>query len=488
MRRESFLSHARDLFWENQIRLNDPIHSGNERKSMSQGKEQGSVGYVFRLASVAALGGLLFGYDTAVISGAIGYLSDHFVLDAHVRGWAASSALIGCIIGACFAGMLSDWLGRKKVLILSAVLFTVSALLSAMPQTITQFAIARILGGFGVGAASMLSPLYIAEVAPASIRGRLVSLNQLTIVGGMLVVYFVNALIARYGMMLGGEAWNIDFGWRWMFASETLPALLFFFLLFTVPESPRWLVTNGRLEEAHAILARINGRVQADASLEEITNAIAHEDKSITQLFKPGMRLALFIGITLAVLQQVTGINVVLYYAPEIFKSVGRAADTAIYETVIVGLVNVSFTIVAIWVVDRIGRKLLLLAASAGMGFSLTALGLAFQFEKFEGPLVLFLVLAYVASFAVAMGPVVWVVLSEIFPTRVRGTAMSIATVSLWIACYAVSQTFPWLLERFSGNSFFLYGAMCVICFFFVWRFVPRTEGKTLEEIEQQWL
>lgn len=454
---------------------------------MSREQDGSGSGYVFVLASVAALGGLLFGYDTAVISGAIGYLSSHFGLDAAMRGWAASSALIGCIFGACCAGVLSDWLGRKKVLILSAILFTASALLAAIPQNLAQLALARIIGGFGIGAASMLSPLYIAEVAPAAIRGRLVSLNQLTIVGGMLVVYFVNALIARYGMAVGGESWNVNYGWRWMFASGTIPAVLFFVLLFLVPESPRWLIKNNRNEEALATLIRVNGTAQGEAEAAEIARTVAREDTSVLQLFQPGLRMALLVGVTLAILQQVTGINVVLYYAPEIFKSVGRAADTAIYETVIVGIVNVSFTLVAIWVVDRLGRKLLLLAASAGMGVSLAALGLAFRFQKFEGPLVLFLVLAYVASFAVAMGPVVWVVLSEIFPTRVRGTAMSIATVCLWISCYVVSQTFPWLLETFSGNSFFLYAAMCVICFFFVWRFVPRTEGKTLEEIEQHW-
>ncbi|OQB42560.1 MAG: Arabinose-proton symporter [Candidatus Hydrogenedentes bacterium ADurb.Bin179] len=231
----------------------------------------------------------------------------------------------------------------------------------------------------------------------------------------------------------------------------------------------------------------MNGATRAEAEVTEIAETVAREDTSIRQLFQPGLRIALLVGVALAILQQVTGINVVLYYAPEIFKSVGRAADTAIYQTVIVGLVNVSFTLVAIWVVDRVGRKPLLLAASAGMGLSLAALGLAFRFQRFEGPLVLFLVLAYVASFAVAMGPVVWVVLSEIFPTRVRGTAMSIATVCLWIACYAVSQTFPWLLETFAGNSFFLYAVMCAICFIFVWFYVPRTEGKTLEEIERHW-
>jgi len=454
---------------------------------MSQQTSGRNAVYVFVLASVAALGGLLFGYDTAVISGAIGYMSEYFALEAHTRGWAASSALVGCIIGACFAGVLSDWLGRKKVLVLSAVFFTASAILSAVPQTLTQFALARILGGLGVGAASMLSPLYISEVSPAPIRGRLVSLNQLTIVGGMLIVYFVNALIARYGMHIGGAAWNVNYGWRWMFASETLPAALFFLLLFVVPESPRWLIKNNRNTCALATLTRINGELQAQAEAAEISDAIAHEDRSFLQIFKPGLRVAMLVGIALAVLQQVTGINVVLYYAPEIFKSMGSASDIAIYETVIVGVVNVLFTILAMWVVDRMGRKCLLLVASAGMGISLAALGMAFRLEKFEGPLVLFLVLAYVAFFAVAMGPVVWVVLAEIFPTRVRGTAMSIATVCLWVACYAVSQTFPWLLEKIAGNSFFLYAAMCLICFVFVWCFVPVTDGKTLEEIEQYW-
>lgn len=447
-----------------------------------------NAGYVVLLSAVAALGGLLFGYDTAVISGAIGYLSEHFGLGDHMKGWAASSALVGCIVGAAFAGVLSDWLGRKKLLLLSAVLFAMSAVASAVPQTVSQFVLARILGGLGVGAASMLSPLYIAEVSPANIRGRMVSLNQLAIVGGMLVVYFVNALIARYGYGLGGEPWNVAWGWRWMFGSETLPALLFFGLLFLVPESPRWLIKNGRNDAAQAILARVGGSVHADREVREIADAIAHEDRSLLQLFRPGLRIAIGIGITLAVLQQVTGINVVLYYAPEIFKSVGRTANIAIYETVVVGIVNVSFTLVAIWVVDRVGRKPLLLAASAGMGTALFALGAAFHLEKFEGLWVLFFVLAYVASFAVAMGPVVWVVLSEIFPTRVRGTAMSVATVCLWIACYAVSQTFPWLLANLKGNSFFLYGTMCIVSFLFVLLWVPETKEKTLEEIERRWM
>lgn len=450
-------------------------------------ENSGSIGYVFLVTVVAALGGLLFGYDTGVISGAIGYLTDHFGLDAYSKGWAAASALVGCIIGACFAGVLSDWVGRKRVLVLSAILFAVSAIGSAIPISLAQFAVARMLGGFAVGAASMLSPLYIAEIAPARIRGRLVSINQLTIVLGFLVVYFVNALVARSGDALGGEAWNVTYGWRWMFGSETLPAALFLALLFLVPESPRWLTKRERNDEALAILTRVSGPVRARSEMEEIADAIAHEERSVLQLLKPGMRIAMLIGIVLAILQQVTGINVVLYYAPEIFKSTGLAATAAIYQTVIVGAVNVTFTFVAIWLVDKAGRKPLLLIASVGMGFSLFLLGGAFVLERLEGPWVLLFVLTYVASFAMAMGPIVWVVLSEIFPTRVRGTAMSVATVCLWAANFAVTQFFPWMLEQLEGKSFFVYAVMCVVAFLFISIFIPETKGKTLEEIEQWW-
>ncbi len=441
--------------------------------------------YVLVLSLVAALGGLLFGYDTAVISGAIGYLSEHWNLGEHMKGWAASSALLGCIFGAMFAGKLSDKMGRKKVLILSAVLFAVSAVTSALPRTLTELAIARIIGGFGVGAASMLSPLYIAEVSPARIRGRMVSINQLAIVFGMLVVYFVNAYIAWHGEKTGGHAWNVAQGWRWMFASETLPALLFFALLFLVPESPRWLIKKGRAVEALAVLTRTNGAGRARMEAAEIAEAVAGEDDSAEQLLKPGLRGLMAVGVVLAVLQQITGINVVLYYAPEIFKSLGQSDTAAIYQTVVVGAVNMGFTLVAIWVVDKIGRKPLLLLASAGMAVSLFALGGAYALGRLGGAAALIFVLAYVAAFAVAMGPVVWVVLSEIYPMRVRGTAMSVATVCLWIACLVVSQTFPFMLERLAGGSFFLYGVMCLVSFWFVWRHIPETKGLTLEQIER---
>ncbi len=447
-------------------------------------EEEGSRIYVYQLALVAALGGLLFGYDTAVISGAIGFLATRFDLDAVWKGWAASSALVGCIIGAATAGVISDCFGRKTALLFSAVMFLVSAIGTAIPRNLLEFIVYRIVGGVGVGIAAMLSPLYIAEVAPASIRGSLVSINQFTIVLGMLVVYFVNALVAG----MGDESWNVAWGWRWMFGSEALPALIFFILLFCVPESPRWLTKQGKDERALAILIRVRGAAAAGRELEDIKNTIAQESGSLRQLLQPGLRVALAVGVCLAVLQQVTGINVVLYYAPEIFKTTGMVSTEAINDTVIVGAVNLLFTLVAFGVVDRLGRKPLLLIASAGMGLSLVLLGCFFVQKRFEGPWVLLFTLAYVASFAVAMGPVVWVVISEIFPTRVRGRAMSIATVCLWISCFAVSQFFPLMLEMLHGSVFFIYAFMCAVAFLFVAVFIPETKGKTLEEIERKWL
>ncbi|MBN2326180.1 MAG: sugar porter family MFS transporter [Candidatus Omnitrophica bacterium] len=475
------------------------MNSSTDHVVSAEPSDGGSVVYVYLLSFVAALGGLLFGYDTAVISGAIGFLSSLFELNEYWQGWTASSALVGCIVGAACAGWISDRLGRKTALLFSAVLFTASAIGSAIPRSLSELIVARIVGGVGVGVASMLSPLYIAETAPARIRGRLVTLNQFAIVFGMLVVYFVNAKVAA----VGDEAWNIKLGWRWMFASETLPALLFFVLLFFVPESPRWLTKQGRREEALAILTRVGGRSSAAASMQEIQYAIAHEGGSIRQLLKPGLRMAMMIGIGLAVLQQITGINVVLYYAPEIFKSAGMTFTKAINDTVIIGAVNLLFTLIAFWLVDKLGRKILLLLASFGMGVSLFLLGLSFiiiplgeyklfsinlGFMNFDVTCMLFFVLAYVASFATAMGPVVWVVMSEIFPTRIRGRAMSIATVCLWISCYAVSQFFPQMLKMLGGFVFFVYALMCVAAFLFFLIFVPETKGKTLEEIEKRWL
>lgn len=453
-------------------------------------EEKGSVVYVMLVCLVAALGGLLFGYDTGVINGTIGPLKGHFTLDANWEGWATGCALVGCAIGAAIAGVLSDWLGRKKVLILSAILFLISAVGTALPKNITTFIIYRIIGGLGVGAASMSSPMYIAEISPARIRGRMVSFNQFAIVTGFLVVYFVNYFIA-WGRP---DAWIVQTGWRWMFGSEALPALLLLVLLFFVPESPRWLTKQNRSNEALEILTRVDGAEYAKTELLEIKDAIAHESGSLKQLLQPGMKIVLVIGIVLAVLQQVTGINVFLYFGTEIFKKMGSETNAALLQTVVVGAVNLSFTIIAIWTVDRLGRKPLMMIGSVGMGLSLLGMGLVAYCQKTDLWVLLF-ILGYIACFALSVGPVTWVILSEIFPTRIRGRAMAIATVCLWVANYVVSQTFPmmeenyWLLERFHhAFPFWLYGIFCVVLVTFVWRLVPETKGKTLEEIEKHWM
>lgn len=463
----------------------DRMESVERGLGASPSDSRARSGRAYLLASVAALGGVLFGYDTAAISGAIGFLETRFSLDEVQKGWVVASLLVGCIAGSSFAGMLSDRIGRRGVLRACAVLFAVSGVASAIPRTVSELVAARIACGLAVGAVSGLSPLYIAEVAPPRIRGRLVSLNQVAIIGGMLVVYTVNSLIASRD-----ASWNADMGWRWMLGSEAIPALVFLALLCLVPESPRWLVGRGREAEAEAILASLGGPVQARAEIEEIRAAIAEERGSIRELLGPGTRVAIAIAVCLAVLQQITGINVVLYYAPEIFKIAGVEAVQAIGHTVLVGAVNFGFTFVAIGLVDRLGRRPLLLATSLGMGASLFLLGFAFRWDLPRG-WVLGCTLAYVASFAVAMGPVVWVVLAEIFPARLRGSAMSVATFFLWLACFCVAQTAPLLLSEGKGlgpaRTFWMYGTLCAVAFVFVLLFVPETKGKTLEEIGRSW-
>lgn len=452
----------------------------------------GSWAYVLFVSLVATLGGLLFGYDTAVISGAIGFLEQFFELTPTMVGWAASSALIGCMIGAASAGAVSDRIGRKKVLLIASIFFFVSAVGTALPRTLTEFVLYRMLGGLAVGAASMMSPLYIAEISPARIRGRMVSLNQLAIVGGMLVVYFVNYFIEGYGAARGAT-WNLEYGWRWMFGSEGIPAFMLFVLMFAVPESPRWLVKNAREDKARGILCRVDGPAHADAELGAIRENLARESGSLTQLLRPGQRLMLVIGVALAILQQVTGINAILYYAPEIFKDLGFAMDVALLQTVAVGAVNVLFTLVAIWSVDHFGRKPLMILGAAGMGVSLLVIGFAFYLQQ-SGAWVLIFVLGYIACFAMSLGPVVWVILSEIFPTRIRGRAMAISTTILWISCYAVSQTFPMLNDHEAlvrafhhGFPFWVYSAFCGITILVTIIAVPETKGRSLEEIERMW-
>ncbi|MFH1069283.1 MAG: sugar porter family MFS transporter [Candidatus Glassbacteria bacterium] len=447
----------------------------------------GSLAYVIFISSVASLGGLLFGYDTAVISGAIGSLQQKFGLGPAMTGWAVSCALAGCIAGVAAAGAASDRFGRKKVLIAAAVCYFVSAVGTALPRNITEFIIFRTIGGLGVGAASMAAPLYIAEVSPAWVRGRTVSINQFAIVSGILLVYFVNWWIAG----LGDQAWNVETGWRWMFGSEALPAAGLLVLLFFVPESPRWLVRWHRDEEARAVLTRTGGERAAGREIEEIRATLAGDRGSLRELVGPGLRRLLLVGIALAVLQQVTGINVIIYYSSEIFKKMGAATDTALLQTVTVGVVNLSFTIVAIWTVDYLGRRPLMLVGAAGMGIALIWFGCNL-YQGYLGNWNLFWVLFYIASFASSMGPVAWVVLAEIFPNRVRGRAMAVATISLWAANLVVSQTFPmlndnpWLVATFHrAFPFWVYAALCAVTVVFVLFCIPETKGRSLEQIER---
>ena len=461
--------------------------------------------YLFKLTMVATLGGLLFGYDTAVISGTVGALEEFFVLPfglgemaANARlGLVVSSALIGCIIGGISGGMISKKMGRKNGLILAASLFLFSAIGSSIPEVFIKpigegdhtfiyiFITYRIIGGIGVGLASMLSPLYIAEIAPAKSRGKLVSLNQFAIVLGMLIVYFVNYFIAKQG----DEQWLNTIGWRWMFASEIIPASLFMFFLMFVPDTPRSLMLKGKPEKALEVLEKVNPVNEAKKILEEIKNTVVHHSG---KLFSYGYPL-IIIGVLLSVFQQFVGINVVLYYAPEIFKSMGSGTDSALLQTIIVGAVNLLFTILAIQTVDKFGRRPLMMIGALSMALAMFALGTSFFLGK-SGVFALIFMLVYVAGFAMSWGPVTWVLLSEIFPNKIRGRAMSIAVAAQWIANYLVSWTFPMmdknstLNETFNhGFAYWIYGLMAVLSIILIWKFVPETKGKTLEEMEKLW-
>ncbi len=435
--------------------------------------------YVVFLTFVAALGGLLFGYDTAIIAGAIAYLKETFALSAFGEGLAVSIVLVGCMIGAAVAGVLSDRLGRRRFMLLSAVLFFVSAVGCALPQNLVQFLIFRWIGGLAIGAASIVCPLYISEIAPPKIRGALVSVNQLAIVTGILIAYFVN------WALVGAGPGN----WRWMFGTGAVPAVLFILFVLRIPESPRWLLKQGREKEARDVLGRVNNETAADAELRTIREALSQESGSIRELFRPGLRKVLFIGVFLAVFQQITGINAVIYYAPRFFETAGLGRSSAILQSALIGLVNLLFTLVAIALVDKWGRKPMLLTGCAGMGISFILLGAAFKFQLFSGPLVLVLTLLYIAFFAMTQGPIIWVVISEIFPNRLRGRAMAIATAALWIADFAVSLSFPVMADKLHESfAFWLYAAMCAIDFVFIAVMLPETKGKSLEEIERRWM
>lgn len=452
----------------------------NQQHQMPQ-METGNRTYVLLAAMVAATAGLLFGFDIAVINGGIIYLQAALHLTDVQTEFAVSALLFGCIAGASVAGWLSDRFGRRRVLMFCAFLFALSAIGAALPRTLSQFVTARLIGGLAIGAASVLAPLYIAEVSPARDRGRLVSLNQMAIVTGILLAYLTNWLLS-----FGGPS-----SWRWMFAVAAVPSAAFFTGLFFVPESPRWLVEMGRSPEALSILAKINGRLTATKELTEIEQTIAEESGTLAELFRPGLRRALWIAVALAILQQVTGINTVLFYGSVIFKEqVHSGSDTAaIFANVIVGLVNFFATLIALNMIDKFGRRPLLMVSSGVMAFGQAGLAAAFLMHSPPAALVLGIMLVCVAAFAIGLGPGVWVLIAEIFPTRIRGRAMSIATVCLWAACTLLTMTFLSLAKAVTPTgAFLIYAAMCVITFLIVLRTVPETKGRSLEEIEHFWL
>jgi len=460
--------------------------------------EKGSKLYIFGITLVATLGGLLFGYDTAVISGAVDSLKTVFHLNeatfgnmaTFYHGATVSSALIGCIIGSALSGIFAEKLGRKNSLLFAAIMFFVSACGAAYPEAfffskgegtinvLIAFNIYRIIGGIGVGLASAICPMYIAEIAPADIRGKLVSWNQFAIIFGMLIVYFVNYFITK------GEpqAWIDSDGWRYMFASNAVPAAIFGMLLFFVPETPRHLALIGKEDKALHILGKINGSKKAKEILSEIKES-AHE--TIEKVLAYGWKV-LVIGILLSVFQQAVGINVVLYYAPTIFKGLGFGNDAAMYQTVIMGFINIVFTLVAIFTVDKFGRKPLLIIGSVGMAIGMFAIGLL-AYLKIIGVSTLIFIVIYSASFMMSWGPICWVLISEIFPNTIRGKAIAIAVAAQWISNFIVSATFP-SLEAFSITfTYVLYGVMSVLSALFVWKMVPETKGKTLEDMNQLW-
>lgn len=468
-----------------------------------------STSLVTGVTFVATLGGLLFGYDTAVISGAVGSIDANFIDPQHLSetarsslsGWTISSALFGCIIGAFLAGWVSNALGRKGGLMVAGGLFLISALGSAYPefglgpiggmgpQALTPFILYRILCGVGVGIASMLSPLYIAEISPSHIRGRLVSFNQLSIVLGMSVVYFVNWGIANQGT----EAWIHATGWRLMLVSEAIPAVLFLVLLTLVPDTPRWYVMKGHNDKARSILNRLVGETEAHTTLEEIKTSLVVPDEAGASLFSFGA-LVIVAGILLSVFQQLVGINAVLYYAPLMFKNLGAGTNSAMLQTAIVGVANVLFTIIAIASVDRLGRKPLLIIGGLIMGVAMVVLGFQFQANATgTGPLVMAIV--YIAGFALSWGPVTWVLLAEMFPNSIKGKAMSIAVAAQWIANLFVSWTFKILIDNSTLNALFnhgfpywMYGLMSFLAAAFVFLYVPETKRRTLEEIQNLWI
>ena len=464
--------------------------------SIRPGPAEVNLRYVVPICLVATVGGLLFGFDTGVISGAIEPLTARFGLGDFMKGWASGCVLTGCAAGVLLVGPLSDRFGRKPALFLAAAMFVASALGTALAPQIGVFILFRFIGGLGIGIASISTPMYIAEITPAQIRGRMVAVNQIAVVGGITATSFANYFIARGR----DQQWLIDTGWRWMFATGLAPALVFCLLLVPIPESPRWLIEMKRDGAARAILARVGGAAFAQGESDSIRAAIAQEEGTWAALFSRQLRRPLLLGAALAVLQQVTGINVFMYFGATIFRSLSASTgvDAGLLQQVVINGAGIVFTVVAIASVDRWGRRPLMLLGTTGMGASLLAMGATAQRAGDPGSgsaWMLLLIVLYIAAFGLSVGPVTWVILSEIFPTAVRGRALGLAAFFLWVADYAVTQTFPlmdargeWLVRHFNhAFPFYLYAAFCAVLVGVVLRFVPETKGRTLEQIELGW-
>ena len=457
-------------------------------------QQKQNLPYLIFVCLVSALGGFLFGFDTAVISGTVGFVKQQFGLDALQEGWFVSSALLGCIIGVGFSGILADRFGRKATLFLSALLFALSAVGCTIAADQVWLIMARMVGGLGIGVASMLAPLYISEISIPQYRGRMVTLYQFAITLGILAAYYSNALLLSWSHAFSSQSGFLHWivvteVWRSMFGVGVIPAVLFFVLLFLIPQSPRWLTAQGFPDKARAILARVTNETTAAREVEDIQATLAQETGSIRQLFAPGLRRALFLGVSIAVLSQLTGINVIIYYGPKIFTEAGFKMSESLDSQVIIGIMNVVSTILALWKIDHFGRKPLLLTGVIGMMVSLACIGGFFYAGSQSSVLLVVCILLYVTFFAFSFGCVTWTLLSEIYPTHIRGRAMSIATLSLWCGTFTLGQAFPWLLESLGGaGAFFLFAFMCVPAILIAWKLLPETKGKTLEEIERFWL
>jgi len=451
--------------------------------------------YLIAISMVSAMGGLLFGYDWVVIGGAKPFYERFFEIttSANLQAWAMSSALIGCVTGAALSGVISDKFGRKWPLLLSAFLFTFASLGTGLSSGYPAFVMFRIVGGIGIGLASALSPMYIAEVAPSHLRGRFVSLNQMTIVIGILGAQIINLIIAEK-VPIGATdefiraSWNGQVGWRWMFFACAVPSVAFFALVFTLPESPRWLIKAGKPDKAFPTLNKIGGEVYAREEMANIQATLddISEKVDFKALFNPKFRVVLLIGMVVAVFQQWCGINTVFNYAEEIFTAAGYGVSDTLFNIVITGTVNLVFTLVAMFTVDKWGRKKLMILGSTGLAVTYLLLGSAFYFQL-KGVAVLSLVVIAIAIYAMSLAPITWVILSEIFPNRIRGAAMALATFALWIACFILTFTFPLLNAGLgAAGTFWVYAGICLLGFLFIAFKLPETKGKTLEEIEKE--